>query len=108
MHFTLLNGDWLPGEGDEYTIHLQEPGIAQGFRAVWDAGDWDRGGISIPSGESGEPGSKHYTDLTRDWVAGDLRPLPFSDSAVRHDAADVLVLRPGPRSLRRRIHYRGN
>jgi penicillin G amidase len=94
MNFAFLNGAWLPGAGDEYTIHLQEPGFAQGFRAVWDVGDWDRGGISIPSGESGEPASGHYTDLTHDWVDGLLTPLPFSLAAVRRAAAEVLVLRP--------------
>ena len=94
MNFAFLNGAWLPGAGDEYTIRLQEPGFAQSFRAVWDVGDWDRGGIAIPSGESGEPGSAHYTDLTRAWVAGRLQPLPFGRAAVRRSAADTLVLRP--------------
>jgi penicillin G amidase len=94
MNFAFLNGGWLPGAGDEYTIHLQEPGFAQGFRAVWDVGDWDRGGISIPSGESGEPGSGHYTDLTRDWVDGRLQPLPYSRAAVAKNAAAVLLLNP--------------
>jgi len=94
MNFAFLNGAWLPGAGDEYTIHLQEPGFAQSFRAVWDVGDWDRGGIAIPSGESGEPGSSHYTDLTRAWVTGRLQPLPFSRAAVRRSAADTLVLHP--------------
>ncbi|HYL27726.1 MAG TPA: penicillin acylase family protein, partial [Candidatus Nitrosotalea sp.] len=94
LNFPFLDGGWLPGAGDEYTIHLQEPKIAQGFRAVWVAGDWDRGGIAIPSGESGEPGSGHYTDLTRDWIAGILRPLPFSRAAVDASAAAVLTLRP--------------
>jgi penicillin G amidase len=94
MNFPFLNGAWLPGEGDEYTIHLQEPGLAQGFRAVWDVGDWDGGGIAIPSGESGEPGSGHYTDLTHDWVAGKLQPLPFSSAAVQREARSVLVLSP--------------
>lgn len=94
MNFPFLNGAWLPGAGDEYTIHLQEPGFAQGFRAVWDVGDWDRGGIAIPSGESGEPGSAHYTDLTRAWVAGSLQPLPFSRPAVKRSASSELILRP--------------
>jgi len=94
MNFSFLNGALLPGAGDEYTIHLQEPGFAQGFRAVWDAGDWDSGGIAIPSGESGEPGSGHYTDLTRDWIAGALAPLPFSRAAVERNASTVLVLHP--------------
>ena len=57
MRFTFLNGPALEGLGDEYTIHLQEPGFTQGFRAVWDVGNWDAGGIAIPNGESGEPGS---------------------------------------------------
>jgi penicillin amidase len=94
MNFAFLNGAWLPGAGDEYTIHLQEPGFAQSFRAVWDVGDWDRGGIAIPSGESGEPGSPHYTDLTRAWVTGRLQPLPFSRAAVRRSATGTLVLNP--------------
>jgi penicillin G amidase len=94
MNFAFLNGAWLPGAGDEYTIHLQEPGFAQGFRAVWDVGDWERGGIAIPSGESGEPGSGHYTDLTRAWVSGRLQSLPFSRADVQQNAVDTLVLVP--------------
>ncbi|HEY2475600.1 MAG TPA: penicillin acylase family protein [Candidatus Cybelea sp.] len=94
MNFAFLNGAWLPGEGDEYTIHLQEPGFAQGFRAVWDVGNWDRGGIAIPSGESGEPGSRHYTDLSHAWVKGELQPLPFSDAAVARQTEAVLLLQP--------------
>jgi len=101
LNFGFLNGDWLPGQGDEYTIHLQEPGIAQGFRAVWDVGDWDRGGIAIPSGESGEQGSGHYTDLTRQWVAGVLEPLPFGAAAIRRQARGVLELEPtSPAAIR--------
>ena len=73
MRFGFLNGDMLPGSGNEDTIRLQEPGFAQGFRAVWDVGDWDAGGIVIPSGESGEPGSPHYTDSTPDWIEGACR-----------------------------------
>lgn len=96
LHFGFLNGDWLPGAGDEYTVHLQEPGFAQGFRAVWDLTDWDHGGIVIPSGESGEPGSGHYTDLTSAWISGRLDPLPFSPKAVRANAVDILLLRPQP------------
>ncbi len=97
MHFGFLNGDWLPGAGDEYTIHLQEDGFAQGFRAVWDLRDWDRGGIAIPSGESGEPGSGHYTDLTHAWISGVLQPLPFSRAAVDRDAAGLMRLQPSRR-----------
>jgi penicillin amidase len=106
MNFGFLNGAWLPGEGDEYTIHLQTPGFAQGFRAVWDVGRWDRGGISIPSGESGEPGSQHYTDLTRAWIDGRLPSLPFSGAAVERSAASVLVLLPTQRLSKKQADSR--
>jgi penicillin amidase len=94
MRFGFLNGDVLPGSGNEDTIRLQEPGFAQGFRAVWDVGDWDAGGIVIPSGESGEPGSPYYTDSTPDWIAGRLSPLPFSAFALRRHARQTLLLEP--------------
>jgi penicillin G amidase len=94
MRFGFLNGDMLPGSGNEDTIRLQEPGFAQGFRAVWDVGNWDAGGIVIPSGESGEPGSPHYTDSTPDWIVGRLSPLPFGDAAVRRLARQTLLLEP--------------
>jgi penicillin amidase len=97
MHFGFLDGEWLPGAGDEYTIHLQEPGFAQGFRAVWDLRNWDRGGIAIPSGESGEPGSSHYTDLTQQWISGVLQPLPFGRAAIDRDVSAALRLQPARR-----------
>jgi penicillin amidase len=91
--YGLLRGMPLPGNGNEYTIHLQEPGFAQGFRAVWDVGNWDAGGIVLPSGESGEPGSGHYDDLANAWVQGDLPTLPFSEHAVARSTVKTLVLR---------------
>lgn len=94
LHFGFLDGVTLPGDGDEYTIRLQQLGFAQSFRAVWDVGNWDAGGIAIPSGESGEPGSAHYRDLSADWIAGRLRPLPFSQSAVRAATRQKLVIVP--------------
>ena len=94
LRFGFLNGATLPGDGDEYTIHLQQPGFSQSFRAVWDVGNWDAGGIAIPSGESGEPGSGHYDDLSSAWIAGRLEPLPFTDAAVKAATRSRLVLEP--------------
>jgi penicillin amidase len=92
MWYGMLRGASFPGDGDEFTIHLQEPGFAQGFRAVWEAGKWDEGGIVIPSGESGEPGSPHYDDLAAQWVRGGIVPLPFSREAVARQAQARLIL----------------
>jgi|SRR5579884_786088 len=90
--FPFLNAADFPGDGDEYTIHVQTSSLAQSFRAVWDAGTWDRGGLSIPNGESGEKGSPHYDDLTKSWIRGDLQPLPFSDKAVMRAARERVLL----------------
>ncbi|HET9097799.1 MAG TPA: penicillin acylase family protein [Candidatus Baltobacteraceae bacterium] len=92
--YGLLRGVPLPGDGDEYTIHLQEPGFAQGFRAVWDVGNWDAGGIVLPSGESGEPASGHYDDLARTWISGEMVPLPFTPDAVARQTTKALTLAP--------------
>ncbi|HZY98367.1 MAG TPA: penicillin acylase family protein [Candidatus Baltobacteraceae bacterium] len=89
-----LNGVTLPGYGDEYTVHVQYRGYSQSFRAVWDVGNWDAGGITIPQGESGEPGSGHYTDQAAAWIGGRLLSLPFSDSAVQRTAVDRETLTP--------------
>ena len=94
LGFSFLNGATFPGNGDSYGLHVQTNDHAQSFRAVWDVGNWDAGGIAIPSGESGEPASGHYTDLSAAWIAEKLEPLPFSDPAVRLAAQAVLTLTP--------------
>ncbi|MGH7736553.1 MAG: penicillin acylase family protein [Candidatus Tyrphobacter sp.] len=89
-----LNGITFPGDGDNFTIHAQTPTLTQSFRAVWDVGNWDAGGISIPQGESGRPGSAHYTDEAKAWIAGTLLPLPYSKAAVEAAARERLTLLP--------------
>ncbi len=91
---SFLNGTKFAGNGDAYTVHVQNTGFSQSFRAVWDVGNWDAGGITIPQGESGRPGSGHYTDEAADWIAGRLLPLPYSDAAVDQAAVDRLTLAP--------------
>jgi penicillin amidase len=95
LGFDGFNGVRFPGRGDGYAPHVQAPANAQSFRAVWDVGNWQAGGIVIPLGESGEPGSAHYRDLAPTWLAGTLVPLPFDETAVRAAAVERLELRPG-------------
>lgn len=89
-----LNGASFAGNGDRLGIHVQTPTHSQSFRAVWDVGNWDAGGIVIPSGESGEPASGHYTDLSATWQQERLVPLSFSDAAIRAHARETLTLLP--------------
>lgn len=94
LGFSFLNGATLPGDGDRYGLHVQTATASQSFRAVWDVGNWDAGGLTVPSGESGQPGSGHYTDQSPAWIAQRLVPLPFSDAAVRAAARATLTLQP--------------
>jgi penicillin amidase len=94
LGINFLNGTTLPGYGDSFTLHVQYPSYSQSFRAVWDVGNWDAGGITVPQGESGEPGSGHYTDEAAAWLEGRLWPLPFSDAAVQRAAVTRETLMP--------------
>jgi penicillin amidase len=94
LGMAFLNGTKFAGNGDAYTVHVQNNGFSQSFRAVWDVGNWDAGGITIPQGESGRPGSGHYTDEAADWIAGRLLALPYSDAAVDRETVNRLMLQP--------------
>ncbi|MBV8726219.1 MAG: penicillin acylase family protein [Candidatus Eremiobacteraeota bacterium] len=89
-----LDGPTLAGDGDKFTLHVQREAFTQSFRAVWDVGNWDAGGIVIPCGESGEPGSPHYQDLSRDWIDNKLIALPYSERAVERHAVTSQTLTP--------------
>ena len=92
--FTFWNGPRIAGRGGSYAPAVQAPVNGQSFRAVWDVGNWDGGGIDIPLGESGEPGSPHYRDLSDRYVRHELTSLPFSDAAVTRAAAHTELLKP--------------
>lgn len=84
----------FPGMGGKYAPAVQDIALGQSFRAVWDVGNWDAGGIDLPLGESGEPGSPHYTDGVPAWLHHELTPLPFSPAAVTRAATATLTLTP--------------
>jgi penicillin amidase len=90
--FSIWNGPRLIGQGGRFSPAVQGASVGQSFRAVWDVGNWDAGGIDIPLGESGEPGSPHYRDLASRYARRALTPLPFSDAAVARAAQATLVL----------------
>jgi len=92
--FGFWNAPRLAGSGGSYAPAVQGPVLGQSFRAVWDVGRWDAGGIDIPAGESGEPASPHYLDLAARWPAHVLTPLPFSGDAVAAAARATLTLSP--------------
>ena len=90
--FTFWNGPVMPGRGGSFSPFVQWNNHAQSFRAVWIAGDWEKGAIDIAAGESGEPGSPHYADQNARWNAFARTTLPFSDDAVRAATKSTLTL----------------
>lgn len=65
------------------------------FRMVLDVGSWDDSRVINTPGQSGEPGSPHFSDLFAKWAAGEYVPLAYSRPAV--EAATESVLRLTPR-----------
>ena len=88
------DGAPVPGQGGSYAPAVQGIQLGQSFRAVWDVGAWDAGGIDLPLGESGEPGSPHYRDLAPRYALHQLTPLPYSDAVVARAARGTLILSP--------------
>ena len=49
--------------------------------------------VNVP-GQSGQPGSKHYSDLLPLWTEGQYFPLVYSPGAVKKATTDTLTLQP--------------
>lgn len=91
----------LPRPGDEYTVNATgtegdswEQVDGASYREILDTGDWDRSVAINTPGQSGQPGSPHYSDLTRLWDAGQNFPLLYSRTAVENGTTDRLLLEP--------------
>jgi penicillin amidase len=91
----------VPRPGDEYTVNAtgysdnsfdQVSGAS--YREILDLSDWDRSVTVNTPGQSGQPGSPHYSDLLPLWSEGKYFPLAYSQEAVEKDATDKLVLVP--------------
>lgn len=90
--------------GDANTVNATGSG-ARGFqqasgasyREIFDLSSWDDALAINTPGQSGEPGSRHYSDLLPVWEAGQYFPLLYSREAIEQNAIDVLVLTPGKR-----------
>jgi len=71
-----------------------ERNIGASFRLVADLSDWDRSLATNAPGQSGSPGSPHFSDLAKLWAVGEYFPLVFSERAVQENAEATLTLVP--------------
>jgi penicillin amidase len=97
---TLFDLGPLSRPGDGYTVNatsvgekFQQVGGAS-YREILDTGDWDQSLAVNTPGQSGQPGSQHYSDLLRLWDQGQYFPLIYSRERVEMDAQDRFVLTP--------------
>ena len=86
--------------GDSNTVnaasganHSQTNGPS--YRQIIDLSNWDNSVMTNVPGESGDPESKHYSDLLADWAAGRYHPMPFSRAAVEAAMEERILLEPG-------------
>ncbi|MGH2680951.1 MAG: penicillin acylase family protein [Actinomycetota bacterium] len=92
-----------PLGGDEQTVNNAgfegegpfDVSVAPSWRVVYDLSDLDGSAGILPTGQSGNPASPHWSDQTDAWAAGELRPLPFTRAAVEAAATSRLGLSPG-------------
>jgi len=55
--------------------------------------DWDQSILLIPAGQSGQPGSEHYTDQFHYWLDGKPIYSPYSDAAEAKAKKHTLTLK---------------
>jgi penicillin amidase len=93
----------LARPGDGYTVNATwpSPGTWEqidgaSYRQILDTSNWDQSVAVNTPGQSGQPGSVHYSDLAPLWDQGGYFPLVYSTEAVNNAASDILVLEPSP------------
>jgi penicillin amidase len=64
------------------------------MRFVADLSDWDDSILLLPAGQSGQPGSSHYSDQFSYWYEGKEILAPFTDAAELATRRHLLTLQP--------------
>jgi penicillin amidase len=86
-----------PRLGDANTVDASGGPNGSGgasYREILDLADWDRSMMTNTPGESGDPESKHYSDLLNDWETGRYHPMPYSRKAVEAATEEKILLEP--------------
>jgi penicillin amidase len=70
------------------------PGFLANTRCVFDLGNPAASRFSLAGGQSGNPLSRHYSDLFEIWLRGDGVPIAWTDAEVAAATRATLVLEP--------------
>jgi len=85
-----------PQSGTAYSVRAATKHHGPAMRFVADLGNWDDSIMLIAGGQSGQPGSRHYSDQFSYWYEGTPIVQPFSDKAEASTRKHTLTLRPAP------------
>jgi penicillin amidase len=64
------------------------------WRMVLDVGNWDNAFMTNAPGQSGNPGSDHYSDLLESWADDATLPLVYSRELVEKHTRTIIKLTP--------------
>jgi penicillin G amidase len=64
------------------------------YREILDTSDWDHSLAVNTPGQSGQPGSPHYSDLLPLWKEGQYFPLLYSREGIEKNSSEKLILVP--------------
>jgi penicillin amidase len=84
-----------PQSGTVYSVRAATKTHGPAMRFVANPGNWDNSILLIPAGQSGQPGSSHYSDQFPYWYEGKPIFAPFSDAAEASARKHTLTLKPG-------------
>ncbi len=85
-----------PQSGTGYSVRAATKHHGPAMRFVANLGNWDQSILLIPAGQSGQPGSSHYSDQFSYWYEGKPIIQPFSDAAEANARKHTLTLIPAP------------
>ncbi len=94
-----------PTPGDAYTLNVGQSAFADesdpyssrhaaSLRAIYDLGDPQASLFIHSAGQSGNPLSPHYSDLTPRWARGEYVPMLTERSRIEALGVQRLVLTP--------------
>jgi penicillin G amidase len=83
-----------PQSGTGYSVRAATKHHGPAMRFVANLGNWDESILLIPTGQSGQLGSSHYSDQFSYWFEGNPIYQPFTDAAEAKTRKHTLTLRP--------------
>ncbi|MDQ5825044.1 MAG: penicillin acylase family protein [Chloroflexota bacterium] len=66
----------------------------QSYRMILDLSNWSNSVAVFATGQSGQPGSNHFSDMLPLWIRGEYNPLLYSQSDIEARKEGVLTLQP--------------